>query len=206
MNPYSLYIEPMLVDLACSAGPIQHQRRKVAPRAKGRILEVGAGSGHNFPHYDPDAVDMVFALEPSDAMRKRARKRLAAAPFEIKWLDLPGEEIPLDDRSVDTVLITYTMCTIPDVASALEQMRRVLKPDGELIFCEHGAAPDPNVRKWQERINPVWKKIAGGCNLQREIPDLLTGAGFALSELDQMYLPKTPKFAGFNYWGVARHA
>ena len=203
MNPYKSFVEPFLVDLTCGTKPVRRQREKVVPRAHGRVLEVGAGSGHNFPFYDPNSVEMVFALEPAKAMRKRAAQRKDAAPIDIRWLDLPGEEIPLDDDSVDTVLVTYTLCTIPDVGRALHQMRRVLKPAGDMVFCEHGAAPDAGVLKWQDRLNPIWKMLGGGCNINRAIPALIGEAGFEIDELDEMYLPNTPKIAGYNYWGVA---
>jgi ubiquinone/menaquinone biosynthesis C-methylase UbiE len=179
------------------------QREKIVPQAQGRVLEVGMGSGHNIPFYDPARVDFVWGLEPSEGMRVRAQKRLAESPFEVKWLDLPGEEIPLDDDSADTVLLTFTLCTIPDFRAALAQMRRVLKPGGRLLFAEHGAAPDADVRKWQDRINPIWKKMAGGCNINREIPEALEEAGFEIHELETMYLPSTPSIAAFQYWGYA---
>jgi ubiquinone/menaquinone biosynthesis C-methylase UbiE len=151
-------------------------------------------------------VEFVWGLEPSAAMRAKARANLEKSPIEVKLIDLPGEQIPLDDNSVDTVLLTYTLCTIPDWHGALRQMRRVLKPGGKLVFTEHGRAPDAGVRKWQDRINPVWKKFAGGCNLNRPIPELLEESGFALEKLDRMYLPSTPRLFGYNYWGVARIA
>ena len=127
-------------------------------------------------------------------------------PLDSGWLDLPGEEIPLEDASADTVLLTYTLCTIPDFRTALAQMRRVLKPGGRLLFSEHGASPDANVRKWQDRINPLWKKLAGGCNINREIPVALEEAGFAIAKLETMVLPGTPAIAAFQYWGHATHA
>jgi len=153
------------------------------------------GSALNIPFYDPDKVEFVWGLEPSQAMRKKARKNLGRAPFEVRLLDLPGEEIPLDDNSVDSVLLTYTLCTIPDWRNALQQMRRVLKPGGKLIFCEHGLAPDERVRKWQDRVNPVWKKVAGGCHLNRPIPDYIEEGGFTIQTLDSGYLPG-PKLRG----------
>ncbi len=186
MGFYENRILPHLIDLGCGAPPITKQREKVVPRAHGRVLEVGMGSGLNLPFYDPARVEFVWGLEPSEGMRRKAQSRLAAAPFEIKWLDLPGEEIPLEDDSADTVLLTYTLCTIPDFRTALAQMRRVLKPGGTLLFSEHGAAPDPGVRKWQGRINPIWKKRAGGCNLNREVPRAIEEAGFKIQELDTM--------------------
>ena len=203
MGFYDTYILPRLIDSACSAPPILKQREKVVPEARGRILEIGMGSAINLPFYDPDKVELVWGLEPSEGMRRKAAPRLEQAPFPVEWLGLPGEEIPLDDDSADTVLLTYTLCTIPDFKKALGQMRRVLKPGGRLLFSEHGAAPDEGVRRWQERINPIWKRIAGGCHINREIPRLIEEAGFKVEDLDTMYLPNTPKIAAFQYWGSA---
>jgi len=203
MGLYERYVLPHMIDLACGAEPIGKQRQKVVPQAEGRVLEIGMGSGLNIPFYDPARVELVWGLEPSEGMRRKAQARVAQAGFDIEWLSLPGEEIPLDDDSADTVLLTYTLCTIADFRGALAQMRRVLKPGGRLLFSEHGAAPDAGVRKWQDRINPIWKKIAGGCNINREVPGALEEAGFAVKQLDTMYLPKTPKIAAFQYWGYA---
>jgi len=203
MGLYERYVLPHVINMPCSAPPILKQREKVVPLATGRVLEVGMGSGINLSFYDPDKVEFVFGLEPSEGMRRKAQKNLAAAPVEVKWLDLPGEEIPLDDKSIDTVVLTYTLCTIADFRQALAEMRRVLKPGGTLLFCEHGEAPDESVSRWQARINPFWKKIAGGCNLNRPIPDNIEEAGFSIDKLESMYLPDTPKIAAFNYWGSA---
>jgi len=202
MGFYETRILPHLINLACGAGAIRDQRRKLVPLAEGRVLEVGMGSGLNIPFYDPSKVDLVWGLEPSEGMRRKARKNLAKAPFEVRWLDRPGEEVPLDDDSADTVLLTFTLCTIPDWLTALRQMRRVLKPGGKLIFCEHGLAPDENIRKWQERLNPIWKKIGGGCNLNRNIPELIRQGGFDIRELESDYVD-SPGVAGYVYWGVA---
>jgi len=203
MGWYAEHILPHLINCACGAKPVRKQREKVVPNAEGRILEVGIGSGLNIEFYDPNKVEMVWGLEPSHGMRKRARQSVAAAPCTIEWLDLPSEEIPLDDNSADSIVMTYTLCTIPDWKTALRQMRRVLKPEGKLLFSEHGAAPDANVRRWQDRITPVWKKIGGGCHLNREIPMMITEGGFNLGQLESMYVPSTPKVAGFTYWGYA---
>jgi SAM-dependent methyltransferase len=202
MGFYENRILPRLIDAGCGGPPVMKQRKKIVPQAQGRVLEVGMGSGLNLELYDPERVEFVWGLEPSDGMRRRAEPRLAASPIEVKWLSLPGEEIPLEDDSADTILLTFTLCTIPDFRRALEQMRRVLKPSGQLLFCEHGVAPDPSIQKWQKRINPLWKKLAGGCNLNRPIPSCLEDAGFKLQQLDSMYLPNTPRIAAFNYWGV----
>jgi ubiquinone/menaquinone biosynthesis C-methylase UbiE len=206
MGFYGDHIEPALVNFACSLKPIAKQREKITPRAHGEVLEVGFGSGLNLPFYDAGKVKKLYALEPSEGMRKRAAKRLAQSPLSIELLDLPGEKIPLNDQSVDCVLITYTMCTIPDVAAALGEMRRVMRPGAQMYFCEHGRAPDLGVAKWQDRLNGAWGRIAGGCNLNRDIPAILRSAGFALDAVEEMYLPGTPKFAGYNYWGEAHAA
>jgi len=206
MGFYERHILPFVLGAAMGAKPITYQRKKVVPRAEGRVLEVGFGAGHNLPFYDPAKVTHLWALEPSLEYRARAAERIAKNTIPIEFLDLPGEQIPLDDESADTVLITYTMCTIPDVVAALGQMRRVLKPQGKMIFCEHGKAPDANVEKWQRRIEPFWKKIGGGCHLTRAIPALVTETGFKIDDLDTMYLPGSPRFAGFNYWGAASKA
>jgi ubiquinone/menaquinone biosynthesis C-methylase UbiE len=206
MGLYERHILPFMINLTCGAPPISRQRAKVVPAAEGRVLEVGMGSGHNLSFYDPDKVEMVFGLEPSEGMRRKAQPNLAKSPVKVEWLDLPGEEVPLEDDSVDTVVLTYTLCTIPDYRTALSQMRRVLKPHGRLLFCEHGEAPDESVRRWQARVNPLWKKIAGGCNLNRPIPTCLEEAGFRIEQLETMYLPKTPRIAAFNYWGRATRA
>ncbi|HJP36346.1 MAG TPA: class I SAM-dependent methyltransferase [Gammaproteobacteria bacterium] len=205
MSFYEQYCLPHIINFVCGMKDTQRQRAKVVPRATGRVLEIGMGSGLNVPFYDRDKVDMVWGLEPSVAMRRKAASNLAGAPFEIRWLDLPGEEIPLDDDAADTVLLTYTLCTIPDWQRALEQMRRVLKPGGRLIFCEHGRAPDPAVRRWQERLNPVWNALGGGCNLNRPIPTLIDRGGFNIQEIEAQYRPG-PKFASFQYWGTATGA
>ena len=196
----------MLLGTVMGAKPITYQRKKVVPRAEGRVLEVGFGAGHNLPFYDPAKVSHLWALEPSLELRARASARVAANTIPIEFLDLPGEEIPLEDDSVDNVLITYTLCTIPDVTRALGQMRRVLKPGGRMIFCEHGKAPDADVEKWQHRIEPMWKKISGGCHLARPIPSLITDTGFHMEDMETMYLPGTPRWSGFNYWGSATKA
>ena len=203
MGFYSNRILPHCIDMGCAARPIGRQREKVVPQAEGRVLEVGMGSGLNIPFYAVDKVDLVWGLEPSAGMREKARARVEAAPFELRWIDCPGEEIPLDDNSADTVVLTYTLCTIPGWKAALEQMRRVLRPGGKLLFSEHGQAPDDDVRRWQDRIDPLWTRFAGGCHLNRDIPGLLAQGGFDIRRLETMYLPSTPRIAGFTYWGYA---
>ncbi len=205
MGLYERYLLPPIVDFACSLKPTMIQRGKVVPLAEGRVLEVGIGSGHNLAYYDSGKVSKVWGLEPSEEMRKRARKAAAAIELDFELIGLPGAEIPLDDNTVDTVLVTYTLCTITETEPALNQMARVLCPGGKLVFCEHGAAPDASVRRWQDRLNPIWKRLAGGCHLNRKIPQLLEAGGFDLLELNTDYIPGF-RPACFNYWGTARHA
>jgi len=206
MGLYSERILPHLINCACGAPPVSKQRQKIVPHARGEVLEVGLGSGLNLPHYSAGQVKSIRGLEPSLAMRRRAANRLDAIDIPVEWLDLADDRIPLDDASVDTVVVTYTLCTIADVHTALAEMRRVLRRDGRMLFCEHGEAPDPQVRRWQDRLNPLWSAIGGGCQLNRRIPQLIEDAGFAIHKLETMYLPRSPKFAGFNYWGQATKA
>lgn len=204
MGFYENHIVPRFINLACGAKPIRYQRNKVVPQAEGRILEIGIGTGLNLPHYDAAKVEKVIGLDPSERSWRLAGKRAAEVDFDVEFIGLEAEEIPLEADSVDTVVCTYSLCTIPHPRQALEGMRRVLKPGGNLLFCEHGEAPDDKVRRWQARINPVWKVIAGGCNLNRKIPATLEEGGFRIDKLETMYLPSTPRFAGYNYWGVAQ--
>lgn len=202
MGLYDRYILPPLINLACSSKPNMKQREKVVPLAEGEVLEIGVGSGLNFPFYDTDKVRKVWGLEPSEGMRLLARKKLAGSELNVELIDLPGEEIPLDTNSVDTVVVTYTLCTIPDAQRALRGMRRVLRPGGHLLFCEHGAAPDDGVRRWQERLNPIWSRFSGGCNMNRDIPGLLESSGFRVVVDERMYIPGV-KALSYNYWGSA---
>lgn len=206
MGLYDKFVLPRLLNAACGTKPILKQREKVVPQCTGRVLEIGMGTGLNLPYYDASKIEMVYGLEPVAEMVAQARPRAAQAPFPVEFIDLPGEQIPLPDESIDTVLLTYTLCTIPGVADALAGMRRVLKPGGQLIFCEHGRAPDASVGKWQDRLNGVWGAIAGGCNINRDIPTLLVEGGFSITDMQSMYLPSTPKVLGFNYWGNAVRA
>lgn len=205
MSWYDEHVLPHLVNLACGTGPTRKLREQVVPAATGDVLEIGFGSGHNLPWYDAAKVRKLWGLEPAEPMRRLAGKRLAASPIDIELIDLPGEEIPLGDESVDTVVVTYTLCTIADVRSALAGMRRVLRRDGKLLFCEHGRAPEPNVERWQDRVNPYWGRIAGGCNINRDIPDLLESSGFNIVDDNRDYIPG-PRILTYNFWGAAEIA
>ena len=203
MSFYEDRILPHIIDKACSMGQVMKLRSQVVPLARGTVLEVGMGSAINLEFYDPGRVTKVYGLEPSEGMRRKARTNLARAAVEVEWLDLPGERIPLADNSVDTVLHTFTLCTIPDGPAALAQMKRVLRPGGELIFLEHGESEHPRVRRWQHRLTPVWKPLAGGCHLNRNIAELIRQAGFEIVELRNLYVSKAPKIAGYLYLGRA---
>lgn len=203
MSFYDEHILPHLLNLACSTRQVMKLRRELVPRSRGNVLEIGMGSGLNLPYYDPRKVEKLWGLEPSAGMRKKASPRVAASAVEVEWLDLPGEEIPLPDNSVDTVLLTFTLCTIPDWHAALQQMHRVLKPEGKLLFCEHGRSSDANVCRWQNRVTPAWRKIAGGCHLNRPISDCLQSTNFSIEAIDRFYMKKTPRVVGCMYFGEA---
>jgi SAM-dependent methyltransferase len=204
MGFYDRYIVPPLISMACGAKPIRKQREKIVPLAEGVVLELGFGSGLNLAHYDRAKVTKLFALEPAPGMLARARKTAANTDLPLEILAETAETLSLPAASVDTVLVTYSLCTIPDALAALAGARRALRPGGRLLFCEHGRAPDEAVRRTQARVEPFWRVIGGGCHLTRDIPALITGSGFRIETLDTMYLPGTPQWAGFNYWGSAR--
>ena len=203
MSLYEKYVLPKFLNCTCGSKPINYQRKKVVPLAQGLVLDVGIGSGLNIPFYDMSKIDKVLGLDPPVELNNLAKDVAEEHQIDIDFMLCGAEDIPLPDNHVDTVLITYTMCTIPDVLEANKEMLRVLKPGGKLVFCEHGQAPDPKVAKWQKRIDPLWGKIAGGCHLNRDIPNLITSAGFEIENMEQMYLPSTPSIAGYNYWGTA---
>lgn len=205
MGLYGRFVLPWLVHVACGIEPIRRQREKVVPRAWGRVLEIGIGSGRNLPFYDPARVRRVWGLEPSPELRRMAAKAARKAPFEVELLDGEAEEIPLESASVDSIVMTYTLCTVPKTGRALAEMARVLAPGGGLVFCEHGAAPEESVRRWQDRVTPLWRRLAGGCHLNRAIPELIEGAGFEVQRLETMYLPGW-RPASFTYWGTAVRA
>ena len=204
MGFYDKYLLPRLVHLTCGLNPAMKQRQKVVPLAVGDVLEIGIGSGLNIPYYDRDRVRLLWGLDPSPELWSIARRNAAEFHLEAEYIESGAESIPLENDTADTVVMTYTLCTIPDPRRALDEIRRVLKPNGKLLFCEHGRAPDMDVERWQNRLNPLWSKLAGGCNLNRPIPDLLEQAGFRSADLQTMYIPGW-KPACFNYWGSAEY-
>jgi len=199
---YKKYIAAPLLDATMSLRPMMRQRAKVVPLACGRVLEIGIGSGLNLSFYDKTKVEKLIGLDPSPELQVMARRRAAEAGIDVDWLTLSSEKIPLADATIDSIVITYTLCTIPDVHAALLEMRRVLKSGGAMYYSEHGLAPDESVSKWQNRINPYWKLISGGCNLNRKIPTLLEDAGFRVADVQTIYLPGLRPLT-YNYWGSA---
>jgi SAM-dependent methyltransferase len=206
MSLYDRYVVPWLINCACSAPAIARQRAKVVPDAAGRVLELGMGGGLNLPFYDPARVAQLEAIEPSDRLRRMAEQAAAHAGVAAHIAPGRAEGLPFEDGAFDTVVCTFTLCSVQDPAAALAETRRVLRPGGRLLFCEHGLAPDAEVVKWQRRIEPIWKRIAGGCHLTRPVTPAIEAAGFRVLVKDTMYLPGAPRWAGWNEWGQATPA
>ena len=200
---YEKYALPKILDCCCSTKPVNYQRNKIVPLAKGKVLEIGIGSGLNMPFYTGSSVQKIIGLDPSEELNEIALKKAKDTQMNVDFILNGAEEISLPKNSIDTVLVTYTLCTIPQVSEALNEMKRVLKDDGMFLFCEHGIAPDKNIVNWQNRINPLWGKLFGGCNINRDIPKIIQQSGLKINKLEQMYLPSTPKIVGYNYWGMA---
>ncbi|MGH7318017.1 MAG: class I SAM-dependent methyltransferase [Candidatus Rokuibacteriota bacterium] len=202
MTIYEKYVLPRLIHLAMRNKAATAERAKFVPLASGTVLEVGAGSGLNVPFYGPK-VRALFALDPSLELWTMARSRVANAACPVEFLASSAENIPLGEMTVDTVVTTWTLCTIQNPAKALTDMRRVMKPDGQLIFVEHGRSPDRRVLAWQDRLNPMWARVAGGCNLNRKIDDLIVDAGFCVTQIERAY-SRGPKAFSYLYKGLAQ--
>jgi len=201
---YSDHVYPHLVTMLGNPPPIQKIRQRIVPLAQGKVLEIGVGPGVNFAHYNPAKVTKVYALEPNPGMIRMAEQQRRRTELDIEFLDLPGERIPLADGSVDTVVSTFTLCTIPGVVEAIRGIGRVLNPRGQFIFFEHGLSPDPPVRRWQERTEPFFQWAFDGCHVTRDIPSLIREGGFKIEEMDTAYLAPFPKSPSYCFWGVAR--
>lgn len=201
---YERRVLPALIGCACGAKPIMKQRAKVVPRAEGRVLELGVGGGLNLAFYDPAKVSSVSGVDPSPELRARAAAAPRADGLTVDLRPGTAEALPFDDESFDVVVCTFTLCSVQDPAAALAEARRVLKPGGRLLVCEHGLAPDPGVARWQRRLEPLQKALAGGCHLTRPVRAGLESAGFAIEDWSTMYLPGTPRIMGWNEWGAAR--
>jgi len=203
MGLYGEHVLPRIINLGCGMKRAEPLRRRVCAGLAGDVLEIGFGSGHNVPFY-PEAVTQVDAVEPSDVGWRLAAKRLEATKVPVRRSGLDGQSLPFADASHDAVVSTWTLCSIPDVAAALREVRRVLRPEGTLHFVEHGLAPDEPVRRWQRRLEPVQKRLFGGCHLTRPVIELLKSAGFTITELDVFYEDGTPKPLGANSLGIAQ--
>jgi ubiquinone/menaquinone biosynthesis C-methylase UbiE len=204
MGFYQRHIVPCLTHLAMSQGQLVPHRQHIVGAAEGRVLEIGVGSGMNFPHYGGSVRELI-GLEPSPELLRMARPRAQSAAVPITLLDASAEAIPLDTGNIDTVVTTWTLCTIPNASRALSEMRRVLRPCGALLFVEHGRAPEAGVARWQDRIDPLWSRLAGGCHLNRKMDDLITAAGFRIEALQNSRLPG-PRTHTYLYEGRARPA
>ena len=202
MSFYDRVVLPRLLDFAMRGKEASRYRARVVPAARGRVLEMGIGSGLNLRFYGGD-VTAVVGVDPSPEMLRLARPKAAAAPFPVELVNRAGETLPFDDAGFDSVVTTWTLCTIGEPLRALAEMRRVLKPDGELLFVEHGRSPDRGVEAWQDRLNPLWRRIGGGCNLNRRIDELVRAAGFRLARLETGYA-KGPRPMAYIYEGRAR--
>jgi ubiquinone/menaquinone biosynthesis C-methylase UbiE len=197
-------VYPHLVHTLGDPTPIRKVRQRIIPWAQGNVLEIGAGSGANFVHYDPAKVSKLYALEPNPGMIRLADKQRRKTVLDVEFLDLPAERIPLADRSVDTVVSTFTLCAIPAVTDAIRGIARVLKPDGRLIFLEIGLAPDPHVQRWQVRLEGVYRWLFQGLYLTRDIPALIRHCGFRIDQMEAAYIAELPKSSTYCWWGMAR--
>ena len=205
MGLYAKYVLPHLINLAMRNKDVTRLRAQSVPQARGEVLEIGIGSGLNLPFYSCE-VRRVYGVDPSTELQQMAARKKSAVSFEVTFFQQSAEDIiPLDDSSIDTIVMTWSLCSIPNPKAALQQMRRVLKSDGRMIFIEHGRSPDPNVIRWQDRITPLWKRIGGGCHLNRQIDELLGAAGFQITEQKNFYLPG-PRPMTYTYQGLAARA
>jgi ubiquinone/menaquinone biosynthesis C-methylase UbiE len=202
MGLYQDHVLPHLINLSMRQRNLAAYRARIIPAAQGRVLEIGIGSGLNLPYYGT-AVEQVIGLDPAPKLLAMTREAARRTAIPLDLIEGSAEAIPLDDRSIDTVVTTWTMCSIPEVRRALGEMRRVLKADGRLLFVEHGRSPDPGVRRWQDRLTPVWRRIGGGCHLNRAIGELVEGTGFGVERIETGYM-RGPKPMTFMYEGVAR--
>ena len=204
MSFYDKWVLPRLTDLAMRNKEATRYRLQIVPQARGTVLEIGVGSGLNLPFYGA-GVEQLYGLDPSEELLIMAREKSRAITFPVDFLAHSGEEIPLDNGCIDTVVTTWTLCSIPDPAKALKEMKRVLKPGGVLLFAEHGLAPDARVQDWQQRLNPLWRRFAGGCNLNRKMDELIEASGFRITALETEYA-KGPRPMSYVYSGHAQPA
>ena len=201
MSWYERKVLPWLIENACSQPMLMELRAQYVPQANGKVLEIGVGTGLNLEYYDTDKVELT-ALDPAAELTGRATARAEKLNLPVALLGVSGESIPAEDQTFDSIVCTWTLCSIPNVQGALQEMYRVVKPGGKLLFIEHGAAPDPSVLRWQRRLDPLWKRIAGGCHLSRAADELINDAGFQITEFAGGYLPG-PRIASYMTHGIA---
>ena len=199
---YDAHVLPHLIDVAMRAPMASREREQIIPQASGTVLEIGVGSGLNIPYYTSD-VTHLLALEPHEKLRAKAARKATATTFPVDFIGLKGEDLDLETGRVDTIVTTWTLCSIADAPKALAGMFRVLKPGGQLLFVEHGRAPSPGLAKWQDRLTPAWSCFAGGCRLNRRPDELIAQAGFQIEQMDEGYLDG-PKLLTYHYKGLAR--
>ena len=203
MGLYNTYILPKVINWACKQKPNKRQREKVVPLAYGNVLEIGIGSGLNLPFYDTCKVKHILGIDTSQEIWNIHKSDTNSLNFSFDFIKASAENIPEDNDTFDSIVITYTLCSISDLSKTFEEIRRVLKPGGTLIFCEHGKAPDASIAKWQNRLDPIWSRLGGGCHLNREIPKIISENGFKLDILNEMYIPGW-KPVSYNYWGTGK--
>jgi ubiquinone/menaquinone biosynthesis C-methylase UbiE len=203
MGFYARHIGPRLVRCLCCMPDVTEQREKVVPHANGTVLEIGIGPGLNLPLYDPSRVERVIGVDPSESFLNLGKGRTASSPVPVSILRAPAENIPLQKKSIDTAVVTYTLCSVANPSLALREVWRVLKPGGRVLFLEHGLSEDASVARWQNRLNPIWRRLAVGCNLNRPVAHLLQQTGFRIAELTEFYMPRTPRAVGYHYRGTA---
>ena len=203
---YERHILPHVIGCACGARPIQRQRAKIVPRASGWVLELGIGGGLNLAFYDPARVESVTGVDPSEGLRQIASAAPRPTGLKVEVLDGEAENLPFGADVFDSIVCTFTLCSVQSPQGALAEARRVLRPGGQFLFSEHGLSPDPKIQRWQRRIEPFWTPLAGGCHLTRRVAASIKAAGFSVETVETVYLPKAPKVLGWCEWGVARPA
>jgi ubiquinone/menaquinone biosynthesis C-methylase UbiE len=201
---YRDHIYPRLVSILGDPKPIHDIRRGMLPLAQGNVLEIGVGPGVNFVHYDPAKVRKLYALEPNPGMIRMAEQQRKRTELNIEFVGLPGESLPLEDNTIDTVVSTFTLCTIPGVSQAIQGIKRVLRAEGRFIFFEHGLSPDPDVQRWQKRTEPLFQWAFEGCHVTRDVPTLIKEGGLKIEHIEMAYLAPFPKSGSYCFWGVAR--
>jgi SAM-dependent methyltransferase len=203
---YARHLGPRLVRCLCAADDIRHEREKVVPLATGTVLEIGIGPGLNLSLYHPARVELVIGVDPNESFLRLGREARCRCPVPLEVICAPAESLPLAPESIDTAVVTYTLCSVDDPDRTLGEIRRVLKPDGRILFLEHGLSRDPEVARWQRRLNPVWRAVAVGCNLDRPVQALLRRSGFRVEEVEETYMPGAPRPVGYQSRGIARAA